>query len=63
MITKTQATKYTSEDGSKAAKIVWDDEWSEFQVKLWVYTKFQKESTYHTDDLEDAIGTAKVMVK
>jgi hypothetical protein len=59
----TFATKYNSEDGSKVAKVLWDEEWSGFQVKLWVDKKYQKEATYHTDDLEDAVGTAKQMVK
>lgn len=58
----TFATKYVSEDGSKVTKIVWDEEWEEFHVKLWVDKKFQTEATYHTDDLEDAVGTAKAMV-
>lgn len=58
----TFATKYTSEDGKKVTKILWDEEWEEFQVLLTINGKVQKEATYHTDDLEDAIGTAKAMV-
>lgn len=62
MTLQTQASKYVSEDGKKVTKIVWNGEWKEFQVKLWIDKKFQKDSTYHTDDLEDAVGTAKAMV-
>lgn len=58
-----QATKFQSLDGSRISKIIWDQEYEEFQVRLWINKKFQKNATYHTDDLEDAIGTAKVMVK
>lgn len=63
MTLQVQASKYVSEDGSKVAKVVWDDEWEEFQVSITITGKFQKDATYHTDDLEDAIGTAKLMVK
>lgn len=63
MTLQVQASKYISEDGKKVTKILWDQEYEEFQVKLWVDKKFQKEATYHTDDLEDAVGTAKAMVE
>lgn len=63
MTLQTQASKYVSEDGYKVTKIIWDEEYEEFQVKLWVDKKFQKDDTYHTDDLQDAVGTAKLMVK
>ncbi len=58
---KTHPTNY--KNGNKKAIIKWNDEWEEFQVKLWVDKKFQKDATYHTDDLEDAVGTAKAMIK
>jgi hypothetical protein len=63
MTLQTQASKYISEDGKKVTKILWDEEYEEFQVKLWASKKFQKDATYHTNDLEDAVGTAKAMVK
>jgi hypothetical protein len=59
----TQISKYTSDDELKTVLVLWDDEWEEYQVKLWIGRSFQKDATYHTDDLEDAIGTAKLMVK
>lgn len=62
-ISQAQATKYMSLDGTKVTKISYDEDYEEFQVKLWVDKKFQKEATYHRDDLEDAVGTAKQMVK
>lgn len=63
MTLQAKASKYVSEDGSKVTKIVWDEEYEEFQVKLWVDKKFQKDATYHTDDLQDAVGTAKAMIE
>lgn len=63
MTLQTQASKYVSEDGYKVIKIVWDEEYEEFQVKLWVDKKFQKDATYHTNDLQDAVGTAKAMIE
>lgn len=63
MTIQIKASKYTSEDGTRVAKIVLDEDYEEFQVKLWVDKKFQKNATYHTDDLDDAVGTAKAMVK
>jgi hypothetical protein len=59
----TQISKYTSDDELKTVLVLWDDEREEYQVKLWIDRDFQKYATYHTDDLEDAIGTAKLMVK
>lgn len=58
---KTFLTNY--KNGDKKAIIKWNDEWEEYQVWFYVENKFQKEATYHTDDLEDAAGTAKAMVE
>ena len=57
---KTYPTNY--KNGNKKAIIKWSDEWEEYQVWFYIENKFQKEATYHTDDLEDASNTAKVMV-
>lgn len=57
---KTYPTNY--KNGNKKAIIKWNDEWEEYQVWFYIDNKFQKEATYHTDDLEDAVGTAKAMV-
>lgn len=59
---KNTPTKYISEDGSKVVKISWVEEWEEFHVKLWIDKKFQMGVTYFTDNLEDAVDTAKAMV-
>lgn len=58
---KTYPTNY--KNGNKKAIIKWNDEWEEYQVWFYLENNFQKEATYHTDDLEDAVGTAKAMVK
>ena len=58
---KTFPTTYKNDN--KKAIIKWNDEWEEYQVWYYIDNKFQKEATYHTDDLEDAVGTAKEMVK
>jgi hypothetical protein len=58
---KTFPTTYKNDN--KKAIIKWNDEWEEYQVWYYIDNKFQKEATYHTDDLEDAVGTAKQMVK
>jgi hypothetical protein len=58
---KTFPTNYKNDN--KKAIIKWNDEWEEYQVWYYIDNKFQKEATYHTDDLEDAVSTAKQMVK
>lgn len=55
-------TKFKSQDGTIVAKISWNEDWEEFQVNTWVDKVFQKDATYHTDDLDDAVGTAKYIV-
>lgn len=57
---KTYPTNY--KNGNKKAIIKWSDEWEECQVWYYIGDEFQKEATYHTDDLEDASNTAKVRV-
>lgn len=48
---------------NKKAIIKWIEDWEEYQVWFYIDNKFQKDATYHTSDLEDAVDTAKVMVK
>lgn len=57
-----KASKYISENGKVVAKIMFDEEYQEFQVKVWIDRIFQKDATYFTDDIEDAVATAKTMV-
>lgn len=52
-------TKFKSEDGKIVAKICWNEDWEEFQVNIWIDKVFQRDATYHTEDLDDAVGTAK----
>lgn len=58
---KTYPTTYKNDN--RKALVKWSDEWEEYQVWFYVDNNFQKEATYHTNDLEDAVGTAKQMVK
>ena len=45
------------------AVVQFESEWEEYQVLFYKNGRLQKDATYHTDDLEDAFGTAKVMVE
>ena len=45
------------------AVVQFESEWEEYQVLFYKNGRLQKEATYHTDDLEDAVGTAKAMVE
>lgn len=44
--------------GFMQVKIYWNSEYKEFQCKFYIDNVRQDDSTYFTDDLEDAIGTA-----
>lgn len=52
----------TYKNANKKAIIKWVEDCEEYQVWFYVDNKFQKDATYHTDDLEDAVDTAKAMV-
>ena len=46
------------------AKVYWDTDWEEFQVRLFVNGKYAGEdSDYHASDLDDAMSTAQDMVR
>lgn len=50
-------------NGNNTAKVYRDAEWQEYRVKFWQNGFRQPERTdYHTDDKQDAIGTAKEMI-
>lgn len=53
----------THTNGNKTAKVYKDSEWGEHRVKLHIDGKHQKNADYHTDDKEDAVGTAKKMIE
>ena len=42
-------------------KVVADQEWNEYQVKVWRNGLPVPCLTYHTDDFEDAIATKRTM--
>lgn len=52
-----------SDDKQRSVLVRFDEEWEEYLVELFVNGVKNEEATYHTDDLEDAVGTAKQMVK
>lgn len=54
---------HTSADGKKVAKVYRDSEWDEYHVKHYTDGKHHTKADYHTDDKEDAHGTAKHFVK
>ena len=57
------APKGTSAAKAELAKLgvtlVWNDDWQEFTVKK----KGEAGTGYHTTDLEDALGTGRVMAR
>jgi len=44
----------------KAAKVYRDSEWNEYRVKFYRNGVYQEKADMHTDDKDDAIGTAEV---
>lgn len=50
-------------DGPREVKVFWDRTVQEFVVKLRLNCKAQPAADYHTSDKEDALGTARAMVK
>lgn len=43
----------------KAAKVYRDVEWQEYRVKFYRNGMYQEGADYHTDDKDDAVGTAE----
>lgn len=54
---------HTSASGNKEAKVYKDTEWGEFRVKHYTGGKHHANADYHTDDVDDAHGTAKQHIK
>lgn len=50
------------ENGIQAAKVYRDAEWQEYRVKFFVNGQHNEPADYHTNDKEDAIGTAKLVI-
>lgn len=44
------------------AVVKFDCEYDEYQIYLFKAGRAVKNATYHTDDLQDALGTAQLMV-
>jgi len=49
----------TYEHNGRKAKIYKDNEWGEHRVKFYTHGKHHKDADHHTDDSDDAHGTAK----
>lgn len=58
-----QIKKMRSKSGYLEIRVMENEDWEEFIVQMWSDGKHLKKSDYHTDDKEDAIGTAKSMIK
>ena len=54
---------HASADGKRVAKVYRDAEWDEYHVKHYTDGKHHSKADYHTDDKDDAHGTAKLFVK
>ena len=54
-------TKHTN--GKTIARVYKNPDWNEYHVKLYHGGVHHEPSDYHTDDLEDALGTANRMIK
>lgn len=53
---------HTGPEG-RTAKVYKDADWGEYRVKHYVNGQHQANADYHTDDLEDAHGTAQAMMR
>jgi len=56
-------TKMANEQSGKEAKVYLDREYAEYIVQFFDNGKYQREADYHTDDKDDAIGTAQMFLK
>jgi hypothetical protein len=55
--------KHDHPSNGKSAKVYHDREWGEYRVKHFTGNKHHKDADYHTDEKDDAHGTAKAWVK
>lgn len=51
-------TKITNSATNRVAKVYRDTEWNEYVVEFYIAGTKQAGASYHTDDLQDAEGTA-----
>jgi hypothetical protein len=59
LISKTQATIGT---GDFLVKVYKDSEWNEYVCRLFINGEESVDSSYHTDDKQDALDTANSML-
>lgn len=48
---------------NRTVYVLLDTEWDEYRVELWIDGEHQKAADHHTDDKQDALQTAALMVK
>lgn len=53
----------TFERGNHVAKVYRDTEWNEWRVRFWYCKVYLNEADYHTDDREDAMDTAMLILE
>lgn len=56
---KVSGGEYTSANGRHKAVVHKDSEWGEYRVQFHKDGKHQAKADFHTDDKDDAHGTAK----
>jgi hypothetical protein len=49
-------------DGLAKAVVKFDEDWAEYQVWPYLLGKLNQAAIYHTDDEDDAVGTARLMI-
>ncbi len=54
---------HTETRGARVVKVYRDSEWCEFRCRLYVAGVLQSDADYFTGDRDDALETAKAMVK
>lgn len=62
-MTLTTIKTFKRADGLVKAVVKFCDDYQEYQVLLYKAGKLNKGATYHTDDKQDALGTAALMCK
>lgn len=50
-------------EGNRVVRVYWNSNWEEFRCVLNINNKTVKDATYFTNDKQDALDTAKIMVR
>ena len=53
---------HTETKGSITVKVYYCNEWQEYQNKVYINGEYKPEQTSYTDDKQDAIDTAKLIL-